>query len=216
MNRTFVAVLLAAGLLAAAPSLASDTRTDLRGAEPATSSVSGGGGVGTLVTPEQAQAAVTGDEQQVTGEVVMVTPSEITLHTASGMKRFELTRETQETLAPVEGETVTLYYVPAPGTARASVIHEASAAPTGASNGVQQAAETSAAPALGMNTDHPEEAAIAAEATTPQPVSAPASMPETPTRVKRLPKTASETPLIGLAGLLALSGAAVLRLAVRS
>ncbi len=216
MNRTFVAVLAAAAMLAAATSFAVSTHADLQSADPVALPVSGGAGVATTVSPGQAQATLTGDEQQVTGEVVMVTPSEITLHTSSGMKRFEVTPQTQETLSPVEGETVTLYYVPGEGSARASVINEASATPTGASQDVQAAPATPAEAPAAVSTVQPEGPTMAAEATTPEPPSSSAGAADATPRVTRLPRTASATPLIGLAGLLALTGAAVLRLAVRA
>lgn len=216
MNRTFIVVVTAAVLATALPSYARDHGPQTQTASQVMAGASGGGGIA-LAVGATAPVATVPNEKFVTGQVVLSTPSEIALHTATGMREFAISSGTEEALAPVEGETVTVGYVPEKGTV---VIGTAEAATTGQAptRMAEAAAPAAASPDQNaMTTAEPAESTPAdvaepAESTPATPAASPAVANDTHRRA-RLPKTASDQPLILLAGLLAVAGAGTLRLA---
>ncbi len=215
MSRTFIAVVTAAVLVTAVPSFAVEHAPENQAASQTMAGASGGGGMA-LAVGATALTPTVPNERFVTGQVVLSTPSEVALHTATGMREFAISSGTDERLVPVEGETVTVGYVPEKGTV---VIGEARPMTNQAPARVAEAT----APAINspdqnaMNTAEPTEstpaaAAEPAESTPATPAASPAVAKNTHRRA-RLPKTASDQPLILLTGLLAVAGAGTLRLA---
>lgn len=220
MSRTFFAVVTAAVLVTAMPALAIEQHgpENQTASQPVAGAVGGGGMA--LTVGATAPVATVPNERFVTGQVVLSTPSEVALHTATRLREFAISSGTDETLAPVEGETVTVGYVPEKGTV---VIGTAQTATT--SQGPVRVAEATA-PAIerpvqnAMNAAGPAEstpsaAAEPAESTPATPAASPAAA-KVVHRMTRLPKTASDRPLILLAGLLAVAAAGTLRLALRA
>ncbi len=217
MSRTFFAVVTAAVLITALPSLAVEQHgPETQTAGQVMAGASGGGGIA-LAVGATAPVATVPNEKFVTGQVVLSTPSEVALHTATGMREFAISSGTEETLAPVEGEAVTVGYVPEKGTV---AIGTAQAATTGQAptRMAEATAPAAASPdQSAMNTAEPAEsnaaeAAEPAESTPAAPVASPAVAKDSHRRA-RLPKTASDQPLILLTGLLAVAAAGTLRLA---
>lgn len=213
MNRTFVAVVFTAVLVAALPSFAIEHGPEYQSAS-GPQAAAAGGGVALAVLEPAAQTASLPNEQFATGRVVMTTPSEVVLHTAQGMRGFALSEQTDETVVPVEGQWVTVGYVP-----QAGVVQVAAAQPAVATDqtptrvaeaAVPPATESSAPNAMG-DTEPAR--------TTPAVAAAPAVVPAMARdahRRTRLPKTASDRPLILLAGLLAVAAAGTVRIALHA
>jgi len=217
MVRTF-AVAVSVRVAAAAIVMASASwAAEVQSNSGARSQSGGGGPIATVVTPV-AKPEVAGNEAFVTGEVVMTTPSEIVIHTDKGMERFTVGPEMANAYVPVEGDTVTLGYVPAAGTVRRTTIKPA---PTASTPVVPSVTEPTA-PAGGEPTMAPATAPAqqAGPVSSPQPSGAGANAaprpPESHPRAERLPKTASDRPLILLLGVAALMAAGALRIAARA
>ena len=212
MNRTFFAVVFTAVLVAALPSFALEYGPESQTAGQSRAAASGGGVALTVVGPAAPLATVP-NEEFATGQVVMTTPSEVVLHTAKGMREFAVSPQTDEALVPVEGATVAVGYVPEHGTVQ--IIASRSVATNQAP---MRVAEATTAPAVEPPTQNAMNTAEPAEPT-PATVAAPAASPaaaKVSHRITRLPKTASDRPLILLAGLLAVAAAGTLRLALRA
>ena len=207
MNRTLVAVLAAAALVAALPSFAIEHDPEVQTANQPRTAPTSGGGVAVAFFQAEGQPATVPHEQFATGRVVMTTPSEVALHTKQGIREFAIASSTDETTRPYQGERVTVGYVPAKGS-----VQVAAATPMTAIQPVKREVVAQAAPA-------PEKAWHAESAATPaKPAAAaaaePAAVPATPAHpVARLPKTASDRPLLLLSGLLGVVAAGSLRLA---
>ncbi|MFI5167001.1 MAG: hypothetical protein ACHQQS_10300 [Thermoanaerobaculales bacterium] len=218
MTRTAMGLMLAILLLAASPTLATQARQPV--SEARLAGVSGGGPL--TVGSASSLRAPNPDETVVTGKVVMITPSEVVVATDTGLQRFAVTSDTDLSPTVVEGATVTLYYKSAPGTAQASVVQSASTAttpsepiPAEAQSSGTASSEPSAGVASAAQETNSAQETRPVEATATDANST-AEQSTAPSTLKRLPKTASELPLIGLVGLLALAGAAVLRFAFRA
>ncbi len=216
MIRTFALAVAIAALAVAGPSWAGVRGPDQQQASSASSPAGGGG---PLLT-QGAQTGVTGDEQFVTGKVVMTTPTEIVLHTDQGMQRFALSTEMQNNgYMPAEGDTVTLGYVTAAGTSRVNKITRAAEETTAAPAASDQTQTASTSPAGDSQQTPPENkpdvspapAAMATSANEPE-----ARSDDAGKHAAQLPKTASNRPLILLIGVLALAAAAVVRFAARA
>lgn len=219
MVRSLVVAVAAAALAASSAARAADSQvnTEPRG------SAEGGLPAAVVTAPGAA-----GDEQFVTGVVMMTTPSEITIHTDQGMQRFALGPQMQDAALPAQGETVTLGYVPAGGTARVETIRQASAqappedAQPATSTGESAQASAGEQPSAPMGDQQqepqqpPTETSAAPATSSTMGNDAAMQQSRTAQHAARLPKTASDRPLIMLVGLLALAAAGVLRLAVRS
>ncbi|HQT94960.1 MAG: hypothetical protein B7Z61_10615 [Acidobacteria bacterium 37-71-11] len=209
MNRTFVAVVVAAALATALPSFAIDHDPETQSASQPRAIASSGGGVAVAVFGTGTQPATVQHEKFATGQVVMTTPDEVVLHTAKGIRDFALAQNTNEAAVPFQGERVTVGYVPERGT-----VQMASVQPAMATTQPAPAVAAEARPAP------PKQAWHAASAAAPaQPAPAAAEPAATPVEAKaarpmaRLPKTASDQPLVLVVGLLAVSAAGTLRLA---
>ncbi len=187
------------------------------------------------VVPAGEMNTVPADAQSVTGEVVMATPSEITLRTSSGLQRFKLTPQTEQSSGYAEGEWVTVYYTPEQGTVKittadATVQQQASPQPeTTAStasgddpaqatqpsmNDSDQAGDQASSQAPPQPTE-PAETQATSPSNEPAAAAAPATTTSATTQTKKLPKTASDLPLLGLIGVLATAGGLTLRFALR-
>jgi hypothetical protein len=211
MRRTFFAVVTAVVLVTAVPAFAVDHSPNYQTAGQAVANATSGGAV-LAVFGSAAQPATVPNEMFATGEVVMVTPGEVVLHTAKGMQKFAISQQTDESTVPVEGQMVTVGYVPERGAVQILASQPMSAqAPT-------RVADATTAPAAEppsqntMTAAEPDEPTAAAASA---PAVAPAMMTGTH-RMTRLPKTASNRPLILVAGLLAVAAAGTLRLALRA
>jgi hypothetical protein len=223
MNRTLIAVFAVAAVLLTAPSFAArDNQVQQQSASSIPTDV--GGLAPAPIVP--AQGAVPANEMSVTGQVMLSTPDELVLHTASGMQRFVVTPDTQMLAGAAEGDTVTVFYTTETNPAKATVVKTSA----NASEGNVHTTKMAAGPAAG---EPPTVTAMNAtsEPTTDQPAAAndeqnTMNQPEKPatnsqrmgtkagiTRTTRLPKTASDLPLIGVTGLLALAGAVLVRAA---
>ncbi len=229
MFRTFAVVVAIAALAVAGPSLAAQKAPEQQQASGVADSGGGSGPAAPLVS--SGTQPVSGDVQYVTGVVVMTTPTEIVLHTDKGMERFALSPQMQNSYVPVEGDTVTLGVVPgATGSVRVTTIQRAAAATTAPATstndngttstgtGSQEAMTTGDSqqpPAATKPDTSPAQAepvsATAGESTTAAPATA-----QVQQHAARLPKTASNRPLILLIGVLALAGAGVMRFAARA
>jgi hypothetical protein len=121
MKRTLITVLSMVALALAVPSFATPAPQMMEQGSSAPVVAVGGG-------PEMGlppQAAVPAHEMAVTGEVVMSSPEEVILHTASGIRRFEITPDTQMLAGAANGDVVTVLYQPARGFVKASVVTSA-------------------------------------------------------------------------------------------
>ncbi len=211
MSRTLFAVATAVMLVAALPSFAVEHGPENQTARQLMAGAAGGGGI-TLAVGATAPAATVPNEKFATGEAVMVTPDEVVLHTANGMRKFAVSAQTDETTVPTQGERVTVGYVPEHGT-----VQILAARSTATDRAPMRVAEVTA-PAMRrpaqktMSTAKPVDPA---PATPVAPAAAPAVATNTH-RVTRLPKTASDRPLILFAGLLAVAAAGTLHLALRA
>lgn len=214
MIRGLVAVVGAAALTVAVPSFAQRARMDRQDAGSSSAGATGGG-PSEAPAPWSSQQGPAPKEVFVTGEVVMTTPSEVVLHTSTGMQKFALTPQLDEEFVPVEGETVTVGYVPAPGSVKATTVRKAAAANTAP----KQVLEAIAPPSVQVPTQDtmtagaPDGGSTTAEpsSSTPAEASEPSGGQHHRTE---LPKTASHRPLILLVGLSALAAAGILRRAL--
>ena len=207
MNRTLVAVVAAAALAAALPSFAIDHDPEVQTANQPRTAATSGGGVAVAFSQGEGQPATVPHEQFATGRVVMTTPSEVVVHTAKGMREFAVTQQTDETTLPFHGERVTVGYVPKRGT-----VQVAAAGPLTKPRPVPRVvvAQAAPAPAQAWHAESAAEAAKPAAAAAVEPAAVPAK-PAHP--AARLPKTASNRPLLLLSGLLGVVAAGSLRLA---
>ncbi len=213
MSRTFVAAVIAAASVTAVGSFAANYGPENQ--TTGTSRVSAaGGGVALTVLEPAAQPAPLAGERFATGRVVLTTPSEVVLHTAKGMRDFAVSPQTEETAVPVEGERVTVGYVPEAGSVQFAAVEPAPAA----SEAPARVAEVMPAPAAGSQEQDAMSAGTHADST-PATTTAPAvstAVAKDTHRMTRLPKTASDRPLILLAGVLAVAAAGTLRVALRA
>jgi hypothetical protein len=209
MSRTLVAVVAAAALAAALPSFAIEHDPEVQAASQPRTAPTSGGGVAVAFFQAEGQPATVPHEQFATGRVVMTTPSEVALHTKQGIREFAIASSTDETTRPYQGERVTVGYVPAKGS-----VQVAAATPMTAPRPVKRAVVAQAAPAQApaqaWHAENATEPAKPATATTAEPAAVTAK-PARP--AARLPKTASDRPLLLLSGLLGLVAAGSLRLA---
>ncbi len=207
MNRTLVAVVAAAAFAAALPSFAIDHDPEVQTANQPRTAPTSGGGVAVAFFQGEGQPATVPHEQFATGRVVMTTPSEVALHTKQGIREFAIASSTDETTRPYQGERVTVGYVPVKGS-----VQVAAATPMTATRPVKRevVAQAAPAPAQAWHADSPAEPAKPAAAAAAEPAAVPAK-PAHP--AARLPKTASNRPLLLLAGLLGVVAAGSLRLA---
>ena len=213
MSRTFFAVVAAAALATALPSFALDNGPEYQSASGPRVAAAGGG-VALAVLEPAAQPAPLPNERFASGRVVMTTPSEVVLHTAQGMRDFAISQQTDETVVPVEGQWVTVGYVPQTG-----VVQVAEAQPAAATDRTAtRVAEAAVPPATESPAPHAMSDTEPAEST-PAVAAAPAVVPAVAReahRRTRLPKTASDRPLVLVAGLLAVAAAGTIRLALRA
>ncbi len=152
INRTLIATLSVVALLVTV--LAFGAPGDRLTQQDSTLPVAVAGGA--PVSAALATGEVPPDTQAVTGEVVLSTPSELVLHTSSGMQRFSITPETQMLVPAAEGDTVTVLYKPAVGAGNATVVKTTAANAQSTSQGAATAeASTSAATAAGASTEPP-------------------------------------------------------------
>ena len=209
MNRTLVAVLAAAALVAALPSFAIEHDPEVQTANQPRTAPTSGGGVAVAFLQREGQPATVPGEQFATGRVVMTTPSEVALHTKQGIREFAIASSTDETTRPYQGERVTVGYVPAKGS-----VQVAAATPMKATQPVQRTVVAQTAPAAPAKAWHEASAAPAkpAPAAAAEPAAMPAKTAAAPP-ARRLPKTASNQPLLLVTGLLGIVAAGTLRLA---
>ncbi|HVN76529.1 MAG TPA: hypothetical protein VMT19_09445 [Thermoanaerobaculaceae bacterium] len=218
MIRTCAVVVAVAAFALAGPSFAGSNGTGplTRSASPATD---GGGGPSSPVFPARgARGGDTADEQFVTGEVVMTTPSEVVVHTAQGMQKFELGPQAEGSYVPVEGDTVRIGYVPEAGSARVTTVQQAAnAAPAPATVIAEQTTPTVGMPGEETDTGSaPQTPPSTAAGTADTGMQSEATAQQPRRHSARLPNTASERPLLLLIGVLSLAAAAVVRLAIRA
>ena len=143
----------------------------------------------------------------------MTTPSEVVLHTAQGMRDFAISQQTDETVVPVEGQWVTVGYP------QAGAVQVAEAQPAAATDRTPtRVTEAAVPPATESPAPHAMTDTAPAEST-PAVAAAPAVVPAMAGdahRRTRLPKTASDRPLVLVAGLLAVAAAGTIRLALHA
>jgi len=153
INRTPFVVLSVAALLLAAPSFAAPGEQHSQQDSTLPVAAAGGGPApAALPTGE-----IPPDTQAVTGQVVMSTPSELVLHTSSGMQRFSFSADTQMLVPAAEGDTVTVFYKPAAGAGNAAVVKTtAEMTPGGSVPETNTDAATSEVAAANPTTDIPE------------------------------------------------------------
>lgn len=213
MNRTSIAVATVAVLATALPSFAADHSPEYQVASgPQTVASSGGAAVSIATT---AQLKTLPGEQFVTGDVVLVTPDEVVLHTAKGMQKFAVTGQTDETSTPYQGERITVGYIPERG-----AVQVLASRPQATNQNSTRVAEATMPPAnenKAGNTWGAAKPAKAEPAPAPMPAVQPAVAKSASAHPRaRLPKTASERPLILVIGLFAVAGAGTLRLALHA
>jgi hypothetical protein len=124
MKRTMIAVLSTVALALAAPSFATQTIQLMDQSSPLPMAAIGG-------APPVALPPVVGNAAKaiaVTGVVVMSSPEEIILRTASGTRTFEIMPDTQMLAGAATGDVVTVLCQPVHGSVKASVVRSAAKA----------------------------------------------------------------------------------------
>ncbi|HUK12111.1 MAG TPA: hypothetical protein VLW17_02325 [Thermoanaerobaculaceae bacterium] len=211
MYRDVMGVTLAIIAISAAPCLASLERET---ASPSGAMAVGTGGGATLASPAPLRAP-NPDETVVTGKVVMLTPVEVVVATASGLKRFAINKDTDVSPDVVEGSDVTLYAKGGEGAVQAATVQSASNEPSETNPTTAEAPTAPSSPSTDSGMEASQQPVASTPAETGTDSASGTAQPAAPA-MKTLPKTASDLPLVGLIGLLSLGGAAALRLASKS
>jgi hypothetical protein len=221
MNRTLIAVLSTVAMVLAVPSFAGKQQP-LQPSQAYSTETSGGG----VPAPAVVESGrVPAGEMVVNGEVMMSDPDELVVHTSSGIRRFRITRTTEMYAGAAEGDVVTVLYKPEAGSVTVVSVKRVGVSkdgPVQPAKMVKPPAQTTYRRPMAMKDSKPAvmpktnaKPAVMKMAQAQQPAAAPEPMKNTASTpsAKRLPKTASDLPLIGLVGLLGLAGAVTLRVA---
>jgi ABC-type amino acid transport substrate-binding protein len=160
---------------------------------------------------------------QQQGEVVGISPYELVLATNDGFRSFAITPATRQPLDFVTGDYVDVHYRMAQGSGSVGTLASVEDLPQAVKPVTETVASTQPSPALEpmepIAPAAPLEVAELPPAIAP-PVAAPtagaAATPRTAMKAQRLPQTASDLPLIGLIGVIAVAGSLGLRVLFRA